>query len=76
VAICVIGSFRWQSELWYVVGGNVCCCMFQVAICIFGSFRCNVYCCVLYMVMCVVGTFRWQCVLLVLLYGKVSCSML
>jgi len=29
VAMCVVGSYRWQSEL-YFLGGNVCC-MFYLA---------------------------------------------
>jgi len=24
----VVGSFRWQCVLWYVLGGNVCCWVF------------------------------------------------
>jgi len=55
VLMCVVGSFRWESELLGLLGGNVYCWIFYVAICIVGSFRwqCvllvllggNVWCC-------------------------------
>jgi len=37
VAMCVVGSFRWQSEFLCLLGGNVCC-MF-----IGGNVLCRVY---------------------------------
>jgi len=35
----VVVCFRWQSELLGLLGGNVYCWVFYVAICIVGSFR-------------------------------------
>jgi len=37
--MCVVGSFRWQSELLGHVGGNVCCWVFEVAMCVVVCFR-------------------------------------
>ena len=37
--MCDDGPFRWESELLGLLGGNVCCCMFQVAMCVVVCFR-------------------------------------
>ena len=50
----IVGSFRWQCVLLYVLGGNMCFWVFYVAICVVGSFRWqfelyvvggNIFCC-------------------------------
>jgi len=38
--MCVVGSFRWQSELLGLLGGNMYCWVFYVVLCtVVGSFR-------------------------------------
>ena len=37
--MCVDGFFRWQSELLGLLGGNVCCSTFYVAMSAVGSFN-------------------------------------
>jgi len=39
--VCYV-CFRWQCVLLGVIGGNVWCCMFSVAICVVGCFRCQI----------------------------------
>jgi len=39
VAMCIVGSFRWQCVLLGLLGVILCCWVFYVAICIVGSFR-------------------------------------
>ena len=58
-----VGCFRWQSELLGLLGGNVCCWVFQVAMCVL-CYKGAV---------CVVCSFRWQSVLLYVLGGNVFC---
>jgi len=36
--MCVVGSFRWQCVLLGLLGGNVCCWVYEVAMCV-TSFR-------------------------------------
>jgi len=66
----LFGSFRRQSELLYVAG-NLCCCMFYVAMCVVVCFRWQ---CVLLDLLggnLCCRSFRWQCVLLGLLGDNV-----
>jgi len=37
--MCVVGSFRWQNELVGLLGGNMYCWVFTVAMCVVQSFR-------------------------------------
>ena len=69
----VVVCFRWQIEFLGLLGVNVCCWVFYVAICIVGSFswQCvlyvsagNVCSWVFYVAICVI-CFRRQCVLMV-----------
>jgi len=71
--MCVVLCCRWQSDL-SLVGGNVCFCVFDVAMCVVVSFRWQ---CVLYVLggnVCY-RTFRWQTVVFNVLVGNVFCSM-
>jgi len=37
--MCVDWSFKWQSELVVLLGGNVCYCMSKMAMCVVVCFR-------------------------------------
>jgi len=37
--MCGVGSFRWDCVLLGSLGGNVCCWVFEVAMCVFVCFK-------------------------------------
>jgi len=77
--MCVVWFFILQSELLSLFGGNVCYWVFEVAMCVVGSFRWQ---CVLLYVLCGKGfvkSFKWQSEFLVLLsvkenFGSLRCQ--